>query len=218
MSFPSTCLIIIFCNEHMLPHCIMVHLRLQLEIGFLSPWQISTCMTADRCSKMAALERRTCASFLRNWHHHVRFTIDALVHFVTSTSLSHYLLDYSIRCICYVKMLLHLCIKPVSTSLTAHYCQTDRASLEMTPPPPPTVPTVPIRPHPSSTTTTGYCSVAQQGYGCMETCRGRLGTKIRRRIKKQEAGGGRRVIRSPGAQREGLCSLWPASYTNTILT
>lgn len=47
-----------------------------------------------------------------------------------------------------------------------------------------------------------YCSVAQQGYGCAETCRGR---PREQRIKKQkEAGGGRREIQSARAHTEWI--------------
>lgn len=73
-------------------------------------------------------------------------------------------------------MSVHLCVKAFTTSLGAHYCNTDRASFEVSPGTP-----THCQP-PTTTTTTGYCSVAEQGYGCMETCRGRPGTKMRRRI------------------------------------
>lgn len=44
------------------------HLQRHLEAGFLPPrWQIPPCLTAERWRKMAAIERRTCTTILRNW-------------------------------------------------------------------------------------------------------------------------------------------------------
>lgn len=159
---------------------------------------------------MAALERRTCVIFLRNWHQNPRSTSEVSVHSVPS-SVTLPLRDvlkfiraciFPLWCPC-VGMLMHLCVKTrhhFTHSAAAHFLS-DRAPFEMTPPP---------LPPPQQDIAQWHNRVMAVHVGA-----GR-GQRSREELKK--AGGGRGVIWSLTAQREGLCWLWPASYTNTILT
>jgi len=138
-------------------------------------------VTSERRCKMAPQERRTCTINIRNWHHILK----------TSLVIRHIL--YSQTNYPKIWFLLFFSLKGALLMIFQLYDD----CFPMTPP----------YLRPPTAQAAGYCSVVQQGYGCMETCRGRPGTKIQRRIKKQEAGGGRGTIRSSQAQRGGLCSL-----------